>query len=80
MEDNQQILANTLIIDNVSEALYECIEEGSEVFSMLICEVNCSDGIKRQVHVTITGNENDFIDNSEEMPVFNHDEQYRLMH
>lgn len=76
--ENSKINENVLLVDNVSEALYECIEEGCESFSMLICEVVCSDGIKRQVHLVVTGHENDFIDNSEEMPVFDHDDQYRL--
>jgi hypothetical protein len=45
---------------------------------MLVCEVNCTDGYKRQVHIVVTSYENDFIDNTEEMPVLTHDGEYRL--
>jgi hypothetical protein len=69
---------NTLLVDNVSEALYECIKEGAESFSMLVCEVIDKYGLKCQVHITVTYSENDFIDNDEEMPVLSHDDQYRL--
>lgn len=72
-------IENVEIVDNISEALYECIEEGSESFSMLICEINGSDGYKYQAHIIVTRNENDFIDNSEDMPVFNHGDDYRIV-
>lgn len=70
---------NTTIVDNISEALYQCIEEGSESFSMLICEIIGSDGEKYQAFIQVTRNENDLIDNNEEMPIFNHDPEYRII-
>ncbi len=73
-----KITENTLLVDNVSEALYQCIEEGSLGYSMLVCEINGTDGDKYKVHIKVTRDETVFIDNDEEMPVFNHDENYRL--
>lgn len=73
------VTENTLVIDNISEALYECIEEGSERFRMLICEINGNDGVKYQAQVLVTCREKDWIDNTEEMPVLNHDSQYRIV-
>jgi hypothetical protein len=73
-----KLTKNTLLVDNVSEALRECIEEGYQDMSMLVCEIIDKYGIKSQVHIKVTYEENDFIDNTEEMPVLTHDEEYRL--
>lgn len=72
------ILENELFIDNVSEALYEIIGEGYESQAMLVCEIKDKYGQTFQAHIVATSNSDGFIDNSEEMPIFGFDEQYRL--
>lgn len=72
------ILDNTLLMDNVSEALYECIENYEGDFSMLVCEAIDRTNVKYQIHIKVTCDETDFIENTEEMPLFSINENNRL--
>lgn len=79
MKTQHPILDNTLIIDNVSEALNECIENGYTAMSMLICEGIDNAGDKFQVHISIVYDKQDFIENNELFPEFKTDDQNRLI-
>jgi hypothetical protein len=72
------LLTNTVIIDNASEALYEIIEEGAARFDMLLAEAIDKEGNKYQIYLSVTSNEDEFIENSEGMPVFEIDDDYRI--
>lgn len=72
------ILENTLFVDNVSEALYQVIEEGTKAYSMLVCEIIGKDGEKYQAHIVVVRDEIDFVDNDEGMAEFGFDEEYLL--
>lgn len=75
---SNEILKNDLFMDNASEALYEVISGNSSSYSMLICEAIDKDGNKYQVQLSVKSSEYDFVDNTEEMPVFSIDENNRL--
>ncbi len=79
IEKDMDLINNTLVVDNISEALYEIIEEGHESCSVLVCEIVGKHGQKYQAFVFVTQNENDFIDNKEGSPVVGIDDQYRLI-
>lgn len=78
-KNSQSLLNNTLLTDNASEALYEVIGEGTNKFSMLVCEALDKDGNKYQLHIVAVSNDDDFIENSEEMPVFAINDEYQLI-
>lgn len=64
------ILDSALIMDNVSEALYEVIGEGTNRFSMLIAEAIDQEGEKYQIQIVVTRAPDDQIENDEGMPIF----------
>lgn len=62
-----KLTENTLISDNVSEAIYEIEGEGLESQSMLICSIK--HGYEHyQVHLLVTRDKDNFIDYEDEMP------------
>lgn len=71
------IIENTLLMDNISEALNEM--DGSKSHSMLVCHVFDGDD-NFQVHIKVTRNEKEFIDDNEEMPELNYiDERFSVI-